>query len=154
MRKTFARREHDGKEGVLKGLYQFFVILLFYALGELASRLIGYFVPGSVMGMFFLFLALKGGVLKPRHVDGAARFLTDNMGLFFIPAGVGLITQWEILKSYWHMILLSMVFSTIIVMAVVAWSQQHLENRAAAIAKKKDNPQDSGSKKCDEGTTD
>lgn len=52
------------------------------------------------------------------------------MGLLFVPAGVGLVTQLPIIKQYWHIILLSMVLSTIMVMAVVAIAQQRFEQYA------------------------
>lgn len=114
----------------MKGLKQFCVILLFLALGEMAARLIAGFIPGSVLGMFFLFLALKGKVVKADDVKGAAEFLTQTMGLFFIPAGVGLITQKELIFRYWHVILLAMALSTTMVMAVVALWQQRMEMRS------------------------
>lgn len=63
-----------------------FIILLFYAAGEFIGTLTGGLIPGSVIGMILLFAALCGKVVKPETVRPVARFLTDNMGLFFLPA--------------------------------------------------------------------
>lgn len=60
-----------------------FIILLFYAAGEFIGTLTGGLIPGSVIGMILLFAALCGKVVKPETVRPVARFLTDNMGLFF-----------------------------------------------------------------------
>lgn len=111
-------------------LQQVFCILLFYAFGEALSILIGHFIPGSVLGMILLFAGLKAKIVRPDHVDRAADFLTKNMGIFFVPAGVGLITQLDLIRQYWLPIILSMMFSTILVLAVVAWSEQALEQRS------------------------
>lgn len=113
----------------MKSLEQIFFILLFYAIGEASSYLIAQFIPGSVLGMMFLFIALKSKVIKTEQVDSVSEFLTQNMGIFFVPAGVGLITQLELLKQYWISITLSMVLSTILVLGVVARVQQRLERR-------------------------
>lgn len=59
------------------------------------------------------------------------------MGLLFVPAGVGLVTQLPIIKQYWHIILLSMVLSTIMVMAVVAIAQQRFEQYAKKLQHQK-----------------
>ena len=110
-------------------LLQIFVILLFYCLGELLSCLMGHFIPGSVLGMLLLFVALSTGLLRIGYVDSTATFLTRNMGLFFVPAGVGLLTQIDLIARYWPLILISVVLSTVLVIIVVATTQQRFERR-------------------------
>ena len=73
------------------------IILLFYAFGECIALLTGRLIPGSVIGMILLFAALCGKVVKPETVRPVARFLTDNMGLFFLPAGVGIVNDMALL---------------------------------------------------------
>lgn len=111
----------------MKALGQVFFILLFYALGEGLSRLMRGFLPGSVLGMLLLFAVLELRWISPDWVRDSATFLTRNMGIFFVPAGVGLVTQWAHLEQYWFPILLSMTLSTALVMAVVALVQQQFE---------------------------
>lgn len=110
---------------------QFFVIMLFYALGELLSAAMNHFIPGSVLGMFLLFISLQMRVVQPRQVGDAAKLLTRNMGIFFIPAGVGMVTQWALLRLYWLPIVVSMMVSSALVMGVVALMQQAAEKRLA-----------------------
>ena len=110
----------------MRSIEQVFFIFLFYAVGELLSLLIGRFVPGSVLGMLLLFMGLKFRVVQPFQVDKISSFLTTNMGVFFVAAGVGLITQLDLLLQYWLAITISMVLSTILVLGVVAWSQQKM----------------------------
>ena len=112
-------------------LYEFFVIMLFYALGELLSAAMNHFIPGSVLGMFLLFIALQMRIVQPRQVGDAAKLLTRNMGIFFIPAGVGMVTQWALLRLYWLPIVVSMMVSSALVMGVVALMQQAAEKKLA-----------------------
>ena len=107
-------------------LNSLFYIFLFYFIGELLSYMTGGFIPGSVLGMIFLFLALLSGVVKPDRVKGAANFLTVNMGIFYVPAGVGLMTSVGVLKESWAVMAVVSVFTTILVMAVVGLMQQKM----------------------------
>ena len=110
-------------------LLQVFYILFFYFAGECISQCIHGFIPGSVIGMVLLFLALAFKVVKPCHVNKISKLLTDNMGLFFLPAGVGLMTSIGVISHYWAVILISCVISTILVIASVALMQQNFEKR-------------------------
>lgn len=103
-----------------------FYILFFYFTGEFISYWIDGFVPGSVIGMMLLFTALVFKRIKPVQVKKTATLLTDNMGLFFLPAGVGLMTSAGLLARYWAVILTACTVSTVLVIATVALIQQKL----------------------------
>ena len=111
----------------MKSLIQCFWVLFFFAVGELIGMMIGHFLPGSVIGLILLFLALETKLIKPDKVDSVAKIKTHNMGLFFVPAGVGLITQVELIKQYWAAIVISMVVSTALVLVVVGRMQHRFE---------------------------
>lgn len=104
-----------------------FYILFFFFSGEFISSFINGFIPGSVIGMILLFLALAFKIVKPIKVKRISTVLTQNMGLFFIPAGVGLMNSLGIISQYWTVILTASVVSTILVIITVAWIQQSLE---------------------------
>ena len=70
---------------------------------------------------------LETKLIKPDKVDSVAKFLTLNMGLFFVPAGVGLITQVDLIKQYWAAIVISMIVSTALVLVVVGRMQHRFE---------------------------
>lgn len=110
-------------------LQEAFYILFFYFTGEFISSFIDGFVPGSVIGMILLFLALAFKRIKPTKVKRLSTVLTQNMGLFFIPAGVGLMNSLGIISQYWVVILTASVVSTILVIASVALVQQKLEKK-------------------------
>ncbi len=106
-----------------------FVILLMLMLGNGISILMNGVIPGSVIGMVLLFLALITRIVKPETIRQPATYLIKHMSLFFIPAGVGLMTAWNLIADHWAAIIVSSVLSTIIVLAVVGLVQQKLEKR-------------------------
>ena len=107
-------------------LIEVFYILFFYFTGEFISYFIDGFIPGSVIGMVLLFFALLFKLVKPAKVKKISTLLTDNMALFFLPAGVGLMNSLGILSQYWVVIVTASIVSTILVIATVALVQQKL----------------------------
>ena len=55
-------------------------------------------VPASIYGMVILFVCLLSGIIKLDSVRETGKFLIEIMPVMFIPAGVGLITSWNVLK--------------------------------------------------------
>ena len=106
---------------ILKGI---FIILVCLALGKALSCLIGGYVPGSVMGMILLFLALLLGIVKEESVRDVSVFLTDNMALFFIPALIGILDMWGIIRVHFWGWLILLILTTVTVMAAAGWTKQ------------------------------
>lgn len=105
----------------MKIIKQLSWIFLFSLIGEVLSILIASFIaiPGSVIGLVLLFLALQLNVLKVEQVDEVGTWLTNNMGIFFVPAGVGLMTNFGVLADTWWQLLVIMVVTTILMMIFV-----------------------------------
>ena len=82
----------------MKHLRQFLIILLFSFLGEGLKALLPLPVPASIYGLVLLFAALELGIIKLSAVEDAGKFLIEIMPVMFIPAGVGLMVSWNVLK--------------------------------------------------------
>ena len=106
-----------------------FIILLMLLLGNGLSSAINGIIPGSVIGMVLLFLALLSKIIKPETIRKPAGYLINHMSLFFIPAGVGLMTAKDLIASHWVSIIVSSVVSTVVVLAVVGLVQQKMEKK-------------------------
>jgi holin-like protein len=106
-----------------------FIILLMLLLGNGLSSVINGIIPGSVIGMVLLFLALLLKIVKPETIRKPAGYLINHMSLFFIPAGVGLMNAWDMISSNWAAIIVSSSVSTVLVLAVVGLVQQKLEKK-------------------------
>lgn len=76
------------------------VLFAFAALGEFASRLLPLPLPGSVLGMALLWLALTLKVVPLSLVERAAESLLSVLGLLFVPAGAGLLNYLGVWRSW------------------------------------------------------
>ena len=96
-----------------------FAILLGCQLfGELLARATGWPVPGNVLGMVLLLLALMLGLVRLEWVSEAAELLLTHMALLFVPVGVGVMLYFDLLAREWLPILAATVLSTFVVLAV------------------------------------
>ena len=111
---------------MVKGLFH---ILLFYFLGEMLSLALGGLLPGSVLGMVLLFLALYFKIVKPINVKDAATIITKNMAVFFIPAAVGIMVYVELFSKSLMIIASAIVVSTVLTLITVALVQENFEKR-------------------------
>lgn len=109
-------------------------ILAALVAGELL-RVVGVPLPGSVIGMVLLAIALATRVLRPEGVRPASRLLVGNMSVLFVPAGVGVMAYGELLSRAWLPVLLAVVLSTTLVLLSSGPLQrgfQHILSRDAA----------------------
>ena len=69
----------------------FVILMLFQLAGELVAPLVKFPIPGPVLGMVFLLLALFAFPRLHDRVRPASHAMLSNLSLLFVPAGVGVI---------------------------------------------------------------
>jgi holin-like protein len=109
-------------------------LLLFQCAGELVSRLLGLPVPGPVVGMLLLFIALLARRRIPDSIGAAADALAQHLSLLFVPAGVGVMMYFGRLAGEWLPIAVALLVSTIVAIAAAALTFAALARRADAAA--------------------
>ena len=97
---------------------QFLLIAGISFVGEGLRSLLPFPIPASVYGLILMFSALCLGVVKVEQVKDASRFLIEIMPVMFIPAAVGLLTTWDVLRPVLLPVGVITVVSTVVVMAV------------------------------------
>lgn len=101
------------------------VLFAFLALGELTVWLTGVPVPSSIIGMLFLAASLKAGWVRLESVDKVADF-GQKSGILFVPAGVGVMRCFGIIRDQWIPIVGATIISTFIIIAVTGWIHQFI----------------------------
>jgi holin-like protein len=102
-------------------------LLLAQLAGEVIVRTVGLPVPGPVIGLILLaaIMAWRG---IPDALHQTALGLLRNLSLLFVPAGVGVIRQADVLAENWLALALALVISTLATLAVTAlafrWAQK------------------------------
>ena len=102
----------------MKYVRQFVIIMLFTFLGEVLKALLPFPVPASIYGLLALLIALETKLLPLASVRDVGEFFVEIMPLTFIPAGVSLLESWGVMKPMLGSLVLTVVVSTILVMAV------------------------------------
>jgi holin-like protein len=106
------------------------ILLSCQLLGELLVRGCGWPVPGNVLGMALLLVALLAGAVQLEWVSEAAELLLTHMALLFVPAGVGVMLYFDLLAREWLPILVATVASTFVVLLVTGRVTQRLAGEA------------------------
>jgi len=100
--------------------------------GEVAARALGLPVPGPVIGMVLLFAALMlRGREAPKDLTRTADGLLGNLGLLFVPAGVGVVIHLPVLARDWAPISLAILAGTLAAIAATGRLAQWLLRRLA-----------------------
>ncbi len=105
------------------------LLLLFQFIGEGLSTLLQLPIPGNVIGMALLLIALSRGWVKLDWLQEAADLLLSYMAMFFVPAGVGVMLYFELIGREWLPIVTGTVISTFVVMAVTGWVENKLDQQ-------------------------
>jgi len=95
--------------------------------GEVLRRVLPLPIPSGVYGLLILLVLLCTGIIKADSIRPAATFLIDAMPLMFVPATVGIMQSWGILKPALVPFILAVTVLTAIVMGVTALIVQKLE---------------------------
>ena len=106
------------KEAEMKYLQQFLLILCISFVGEFLKYVLPLPIPASIYGLVLLFIALMTGLIQLPQVEETAKFLIEIMPMMFIPAGVGLLESWGVLKPILVPVIVILIVSTFLVMGV------------------------------------
>ena len=102
----------------MKYVKQFGIIAAISFVSEILHALLPLPVPASIYGLLLLFALLALRVISVSAIRETGYFLIEIMPLMFIPAAVGLIEAWGILRPSWIAYLTITVVSTVAVMGL------------------------------------
>jgi len=105
--------------------------------GELVVTTLGLSLPGPVVGMTLLFAVLTWKGEVPPDVAQAGDGLLSNLSLLFVPAGVGVMAHFDLLRQDLLPLSVAIAGSTLLTVAVTAGTMvavRRLQSRRAAAA--------------------
>src|ERR1700730_4082042 len=116
-------------------LKAFTILLGCQLVGEFLHRIFSLWVPGPVIGMFLLALLLLG---KPSALSqplvSTTRVLLQYLGLLFVPAGVGVIGNLNLIGREWIPVLVAVVGSTFLSLFVTAYVMHRISSSSKVAA--------------------
>jgi len=96
------------------------IVFGFLFIGEGISESLHLPIPGNVIGMILLTLALISKLIDISDVEKEAEFFIKNMSVMFIPPGVGVITYWGLIKAQLVPIFVALVVSFALTLVLTA----------------------------------
>ncbi|WP_084651368.1 CidA/LrgA family protein [Ottowia thiooxydans] len=111
-----------------------FVVLVFMLLaGDKLSQWLALSIPPAIIGMVLLLIVLGiFGRLAPT-AEAAGKPLLRHMMLFFIPAVVGVMEQFQALKSGWLPFVVASIAGAALTLVVTAFTLEKLMKRQEAV---------------------
>ena len=113
----------------MKYLKEFVILCLCLFLGVITRRIINFPVPEAVYGMLYLFLALKFNILKTEDVKTTSDGILSNLAFLFVPVGVGILGNYDVIKGKVLIIVLLVVIGTGVTMGLTGTIVQLLQRR-------------------------
>jgi holin-like protein len=111
---------------MLKGLT---ALLVFQLIGETLVHLFDWPVPGPVVGMVLLLLALEVRLPSYQGLRDASSGVLGFLSLLFVPAGVGIVQHLGRLSVEWRALGASLLLSTLAAIAVTGLVSHRLSLR-------------------------
>lgn len=110
----------------------FSILLVFQLAGEVLTRFAGWPVPGPVVGMALLLVALALGLPAEGELSRVSSGLLAHLSILFVPAGVGVMLHGPRIAAEWPAIVGALLVSTAAAVVVTGALEQRLARGAAA----------------------
>ncbi len=120
-------------------LYAITILFVFQLIGEVTTVVFGLPVPGPVVGMALLFIALSYPSALSERLRETAQTILQHLSLLFVPAGVGVMLHAHRITQEWLAISAALVVSTALTIAVTALMINALGRIAGARGHEGDN---------------
>ncbi len=95
------------------------ILLAFQFAGELLVQTLNLPLPGPVLGMVLLLVALTTRAAVLQRIAPAANLLIGNLTLLFFPIGIGIVLEWDRYAEHGLALLVSIVFGTVLALVLV-----------------------------------
>lgn len=102
------------------------IIIGIYLIGEFISKFFSLPLPGNIIGLLILLTLLCTRVIKVEKIENVSRFFLDHLAFFFIPAGVGLLSSFDIIRDNLVSILILCLITTAIVIVCTGIIVQYI----------------------------
>ena len=113
----------------MKLYVQLMIIFMISLVGEGISSVFHLPVPGSIIGLVLLFLALQFKLLRLRHISMVGNFLLANMTILFLPPAGGIRDKFQVIAPYLLPIILIVLGAIVLNVCVIAVVVQLIKTR-------------------------
>ena len=95
-----------------------FILIVLQLIGESIVQVSGLPVPGAIIGLILLYAILMWRGEISDEMSRTSGFLLQNLGVLFVPAGVGVIAYLPMIATQWWIIVLVLLVSVCATIAI------------------------------------
>lgn len=110
-------------------ILQIVLISCFAMIGDWISLTFHLPLPGNIIGLILLYLALKSRLLQIEHVERGGKLLLLVMPLFFVPALSGIMDYTDFMRQSGLQVLVILVISSLLTLTGSAYIVDRLARR-------------------------
>lgn len=118
---------------IVKIIIQIALLFCMYYIGVSIQQYFGLFIPGSVIGLVFMFILLTTGIFKVKWIEEGAKFMITHLVLFFIPATVGFLNYYHLFAGKGVLLIVITIVSTFLVMLISGFVSELIAKRKGFI---------------------
>lgn len=101
------------------------IVFSLVIVSELISRSIAFPIPVSIVGILILLGLLLTKVIKITHIEEISKFFLQNMGFFFVAAGVSIMGKYQLISNVLVQFALIVLVTTVITFAITGISVKY-----------------------------
>lgn len=106
------------------------ILTIFYMIGLGIQKWFSLPIPGSIIGMLLLLLALTTKMLPVRFIETGSMFILKHLPLLFLPVTVGILQFLDLFSGDGILLIFITLISTIMVMVASGFLGQTLIKRS------------------------
>lgn len=113
---------------IINVIYTISVIICCLLIGKVIENYIT-ILPASLYGMLLFSLLLASKIVSANKVKNTANWVINNMGVCFVPAGIGVMQYTALIKSHGLLLVIIIVSTTFILLTMVGYFYQQYLNK-------------------------
>lgn len=109
-------------------VYSIVVIISCLFVGRVIASYIT-ILPASLYGMLLLAFLLVCNLVSAKKIENTANWVINNMGVCFVPAGIGVMQYTVLIKNYGLLLVAIIVSTTLILLTATGYFYQQYLNK-------------------------
>lgn len=99
----------------------FIILIAFLFVGDIISTFFELPIPGAIIGMIMLFITLILRKKVDPSIDLVSRGLISALGMLFVPASVGVVQYFDLIKQQWPIMLFAGISTMFLTLGLTAF---------------------------------
>ncbi|MHA6259694.1 CidA/LrgA family protein [Sporosarcina sp. CAU 1771] len=115
----------------LQGVLQISILYGFFLVGSWLRDILLIPLPGSIIGLLLLWIALSIKILPLRWIEKGSYFILAYLPLYFIPSMIAVMDYGHVFVGKGFLLIIITIISTLLTMFISGWTSQIMASRSS-----------------------